>query len=235
MKSNSSLVRLRQKLFSSPIQTRFILSSSSFSPFSINQTASLTATVPKTIKFKQPILPDPELFPYPTLNRKWKRKLPKLLAAWEGEFPPPLQSQDPEIFAAQQRIFGYYPFSLEEDGKTPKKTTRKRFERWVSRSQGMSNYYPPSEDEFKQSIRKDLKHQKKALLKEGVESKDYRLHLGETEDYETALGDLNALLDITRYTQKQEERRRKIVLLRRRGRGPPKKGEGKRSGKGKKK
>ena len=52
---------------------------------------------------------------------------------------------------------------------------------------------------------------------------------------EALLRENKAMLDIFRWTERQETSMKKISLLRRRGKGPPPKGKGKRATKGAKK
>jgi hypothetical protein len=152
--------------------------------------------------------------PQSGLNRKLRKTLPKLLEEWDGQMPPPAQSLDPEVFAAQQRVFGYRAPSAV-------RTMRKKNERYLAVAEAAVTWYPPTEHDFKRSAMNELRADKRRLKKEGAPAQ--------------LVSENAAMLDIFRWTERQETSMKKIALLRRRGKGPPPKGKGKRASKAAKK
>ncbi|GBG30974.1 Hypothetical Protein FCC1311_071952 [Hondaea fermentalgiana] len=119
----------------------------------------------------------------------------------------PTVSRQEDIFDAQKALFGY------RDPYSGANMDRKE-ERWVKRLEAHRVWYPPTLEEFKQSVRFDLKRQREKLR--------------EAEGSEEDLAAINELLAVFRWTPAQIQRRHRLTVLKRRGKGPPKKGQGKR-------
>ena len=170
------------------------------------KTATPWYRLDQTMGLRLPKLPREEI-PIPRLNKKWRKKLPNLLNAWGGVMPPPLISHDPEVFSAQQRIFGYRTPS-------PSKTNRKKDERYFRRAEAMSDYYPDELTVLKRRMINDLRH----IQKRAKERND-------SEEEEIA----TEMIKLYRLSQSQIDRKGKLLSMARRGRSRPKKGEGKRS------
>jgi len=119
----------------------------------------------------------------------------------------PSVSQDAEVFAAQQRLFGF------RDADSGSNVLKKE-ESWQRRLEVQRAWFPPTLEEFKQSVRLDLKRQRFKLKTSGAPAAEIQ--------------EVQSLLEIFRFTPDQAARKQRLVVLKRRGKGPPKKGQGKR-------
>jgi small subunit ribosomal protein S33 len=124
----------------------------------------------------------------------------------------PSTSNDPHIFLAQKVVFGYFKG---DNAKSGRKVLRRPLigERLIE-------YYPDADVRIRRAMVRILKKRRKGLV-DGGNLAGAKL--------------LDARIAITRRTPTQRYQALRMSKLRRRGKGPPKKGFGKRAGKRKKK
>ncbi len=124
----------------------------------------------------------------------------------------PVSSDQPQVFLAQKKLFGYYKGNNAKSG-------RKILNRTLV-GEKIVNYYSNANAIIRKVQAGRMKKDMKKLQAEG-----------KTSEAEI----LKAKILITRRTPAQRYQAMRMNKLRRRGKGPPKKGFGKRSGKKKKK
>jgi len=120
----------------------------------------------------------------------------------------PTVSSEPEVFEAQQRIFGY------REPNSGLKAERKAARRARIHNAKML-WQEPTIEHFKQSVRYDLKKRRYKLRQAGAPQEE--------------IDEVQEVLNIFQYTEEQRRRKQKLISLKRRGKGPPKKGQGKRA------
>ena len=126
---------------------------------------------------------------------------------------PPINSMLPDIAAAQARIFGNV------DSYANEQTGRKMM-RPSTLADRLLEWYPPSEDELRRAQLREIKHLMKVKEQENRPRQE--------------INHLRSLMEMMRFSPKQDRKAVKMARLLRRGKVPAKKGFGKRSGKKKK-